>query len=163
MSDTSPFDPLHVVLRPAPGDPPAEPSAALLRLGSVQALSGARGGWLLTLQQPLRRAADLPRLLAGHGLQALPLLHDEAGQPRYPTGELVVRFARPVDDAALARLAGSCGLRMLRRSSFTQNQAVFAPQQATGSDVLALLARVAAEPGVAAAWLDAESEYRRAE
>jgi uncharacterized protein YidB (DUF937 family) len=160
-------DPTRVVVRQLGSSRAAELPAKVAGLGQVQPLpagSSGHSGWLLTLKSATRSGggiSKLHKLLQGSGLVALPLLLDDDQQPRFPTGELVVRFAKAVDDDALQELARCTGLMMVRRSSFTQNQAVFLPKSEESQDVMALLVQVQQHPGVAAVWLDAESSYKR--
>jgi len=141
----------------------AELPAAVAAFGRAERLASARGGWLLHLHEPMR-GAQAPaglRAAAGQAYQLLPVLLDEAGLCSYPSGDLVLRFDSAQSDGQLAEFARSFGLRMQRRSSFTQNQALFAPLDAAEADLPALLARLASASGVAAAWLDTESAYQR--
>lgn len=161
MSNSPKIDTQRLLLRPLAA--PAELPAALAAFGRAEPLASARGGWLLHLHKPMQDAqapADL-RAAAGKAYQLLPVLLDEAGLCSYPSGDLVLRFDGARSDSQLAEFAQSFGLRMQRRSSFTQNQALFVPLDAAEADLLALLARLASASGVAAAWLDTESAYQR--
>jgi hypothetical protein len=90
----------------------------------------------------------------------LPVLRDRDGVPHYPTGEVTVRFAEALDDAALQAFATAQRVTLERRNALEPRQATFA---ATEPEWLPdLVDRLAAAPGATRAWPVTVSRYERA-
>lgn len=128
-------------------------------------LSGARGGWEVALAEPAASARAAWRVLqdkVGGEFQVLPVLDDGDGDARYPTGEVMVRFRATATDEQLQALEKSLGLELVGRSRFIGNQARFRLRDPAGVYAPELVGKLAARDDIDAAWLDAESRYKRA-
>lgn len=152
------------VLRPKPDSAAPVDLHALEPLARVEPLNGPSPGWLATLREPAASARAGWALLHGRvggSCTVIPVVLGEDGSSRYPTGLVALRFARAASDDALQRIARKHGLELVRRADLTRQQAFFRP--ASDADVFLpeLSAALARAAGVQAAWLDAESAYRR--
>lgn len=139
--------------------------AAVAEHAEVTALPSALGGWRVQLRDAeigATRAAALLSKLCGETFQVLAVLDAEDGSERYPTGAVVVRFAQPIDDDALQAFARRAGVKLARKTKFTDRQAVFSVPARGAASSADALGRVAGAPGVERAWLEAESAYKRA-
>lgn len=151
------------VLRPKSGSDALDvhPIEALAR---VEPLNGPSPGWLATLHEPAASARAGWALLHGRvggSCTVIPVVRGEDGSTRYPTGLLALRFAHAASDDALRRIAHKHGLELVRRADLTRQQAFFRPASSADVFLPELSASLAGAAGVQAAWLDAESAYRR--
>lgn len=92
---------------------------------------------------------------------AAPVYLDSDGNPAYPTGDITVRFSRPLDDRQLADFASQHQLRLTARNEFIPEQAAFAPVDLHNSYLPDVLAKVEAEEMVHSAWPKTTSSYQR--
>lgn len=144
--------------------PLAEAAAAAALPSELKAtkLASAKGGWRVeTAGRTSEHAAwkALQRRLAP-AWRVIPVMDGSDGIERYPTGHISVRFGSTVSDATLAGLSKSSGLQLIQRTKFSDRQAVFAASD-PGAYLPELVERAAKHADVEAAWLDAESAYRR--
>jgi hypothetical protein len=93
---------------------------------------------------------------------AAPVLVDESGSERLPTGEVTVRFARDPSDNELAEFGRRHGLVLHARNEFVPRQAVFLPSERRGTYLPDLCDALASEQDVKEAWPNTLSRYRRA-
>jgi hypothetical protein len=93
---------------------------------------------------------------------AQPVLVDDEGHERYPTGELTLRFDEPPTDEELRAFARSCHLRTARRNTYQPAQIVLVPEQPRAVFLPQLCEELERVPGVARAWLNTVSHYTRA-
>ena len=142
----------------------AEPPLSLAGLATLKPLPSGQGGWVaeMTHAAPARAAWQALQAQLGAGFLVLPVLEDNDGGQRFPTGRISVRFRAPVTDARLHALAQSCSLALAHRTKFTDRQAVFDPGDAAADYLPDLVARLETVDDVDSAWLDAESAYLRA-
>ncbi len=152
------------VVRPLPAAAKANGLARLEGKASVEPLGGRTPGWVVKLNKLPKTAragwSSLHRLL-GAGYVVLPAIVDEAGQCRYPTGLLSLRFEDDASEQALQNVADTYGLEFVGRAKFTRQQALFRP--ADGSDVFLpdVSGKIEHDAKVEAVWFDAESAYSR--
>lgn len=92
---------------------------------------------------------------------AQPVLVDDDGHERYPTGELTVRFDEPPTDEQLQTFAESRSLRTARRNAYQPAQVVLVPAEPRGTFLPELCAELERTPGVTRAWLNSLSHYTR--
>ena len=135
----------------------------LAQLGEIEELKGGRGLLLLRVDNGAsspklvwRRAAQL---LGGEG-QAMPVLLDAAGAPMYPTGEVTVRFKRPLSDKELREFARAHGLSLARRKEYVP-EAVFQPTQRTEQYLPDLIKEVARSGEAKRAWANTLAQFTR--
>ena len=146
-----------------------EPSAisdvrrSLAGLGTVENLAGSD---LLLLRVPdatsdprsaWQRILDQVRLAQW----VAPLLLDEGSHPHYPTGDVTVRFDHVPSDTALEQFAAAHGLRVRARNEFVSEQVSFTLAAPRGTYLPDLLQAIGGGTGVAAAWANTLSRYRR--
>jgi hypothetical protein len=93
---------------------------------------------------------------------AQPVLVDDEGHERYPTGELTLRFDEPPTDEELRAFAHSRHLRTARRNTYQPAQVVLVPEQPRAVFLPELCDELERVPGVARAWLNTLSHYTRA-
>lgn len=151
------------VIRPAPGVAVSDVEGVLGEAASLEKLKSPRGGFVAKLESApsnVREGWEALHSILGERAEVLPALVDERGKLSFPTGRLTVRFAKAATDDELASFAERYGLEQVRRTAFTRNQAVFAPQ-ARGVFLPELCEGISHDDAVADAWLDAEAEYRR--
>ncbi|MES2671915.1 MAG: hypothetical protein V4673_16060 [Pseudomonadota bacterium] len=152
------------VVRPLAAEAKANGLARLEGKASVKPLGGRTPGWVVKLNKLPKNARagwnSLHRLL-GDGYAVLPAIVDEAGQYRYPTGLLSLRFEGDATEQALQTLADTYGLEFVSRPKYTRQQALFRP--ADGSDVFLpdVSGKIGHDAKVEAVWFDAESAYSR--
>jgi hypothetical protein len=94
---------------------------------------------------------------------AAPLLRDEEGQEHFPTGDVTVRFEHAPSAAALEQFARAHGLRIRGRNEFIAEQVVFTPAQPRRTYLPELVQSLGGADGVASAWANTLSRYRRVE
>jgi hypothetical protein len=137
---------------------------SLARIGPVEEVSGTGlavvqvGATVSSARAAWERVLSVDSKLAW----AAPALVDEQGHERLPTGEVSVRFQQPPSDADLAAFARSHGLVLRGRNEFVPAQVVFVPADRRNTYLPELWTRLAAASGVAAAWANTVSRYRRA-
>ncbi len=98
---------------------------------------------------------------AGSAQWVAPLLLDDRSHPHFPTGDVTVRFIRAPSEAELGQFAQAHGLHLRGRNEFISEQASFTlahPRRTYLPDLLQFLGQ---EEGVAAAWANTLSHYRR--
>jgi hypothetical protein len=135
-------------LVPSPGEfVVRRPASRASRPGEWTLVDAAEDLWLV--RAPTRARDDW-----------LPVLRDRDGVAHYPTGEVTVRFAQAPGDAALRAFAREQRVTLARRNALEPRQAVFAP--AVREWLPDVVERLAAAPGVARAWPNTASRYRRA-
>jgi hypothetical protein len=152
------------VVRPA-GEhvtPGALPS--LEKIGRVERLPSPRVGWVVYLDKPARsprQGWEALKKQLGAGFLVVPVMDDEDGAVRYPTGLVTVRFCAPVSDADMEAFAHAHALDVVKRARFTRVQVLFRPA-AIGEQFLPDVSeKLSASPAADAVWLDAESAYTR--
>ena len=142
-------------------------SAAVRRqLASVGAVEEIEGSDLLLLK--LGEACPDPkaawqRILSdmGSAQWVAPLLLDEQSQPHFPTGDITVRFDHAPSEKHLEAFAAAHGLRLRDRNEFVPEQAAFQPEEPRRTFLPDLVRALSDEKGVAAAWANTLSRYRR--
>jgi hypothetical protein len=92
---------------------------------------------------------------------AQPVLVDDDGHERYPTGELTVRFDEPPTDKELEIFARSRNLRTARRNAYQPAQVVLVPAEPRAVFLPELCDELERIPGVTRAWLNSLSHYTR--
>jgi hypothetical protein len=92
---------------------------------------------------------------------AQPVLVDDDGHERYPTGELTVRFDEPPTDNQLQTFARSRHLRATRRNAYQPAQVVLVPEKPRAVFLPELCDELERIPGVTRAWLNSLSHYTR--
>jgi hypothetical protein len=92
---------------------------------------------------------------------AAPVLLDDRNQPHFPTGDVTVRFTHAPSQTDLERFAKAHGLHLRGRNAFVPDQACFTPARPRGTYLPELLQSLADTQGVAAAWANTLSRYRR--
>jgi hypothetical protein len=127
----------------------------------VEPLGGDRG--VVTTSADADPKVSWRRLVTGSGRPewAAPVIEDEAGNESYPTGEVTVRFVTPPTDEQLEQLASEHGLRPARRNRYVPAQVAFAPAQPREVYLPELCEQLATTDGVASAWVNTTSAYRR--
>lgn len=136
---------------------------ALARFGAMEKLGTTEPLYLLTLasSQTARGVwSAVSKALGGKGA-AYPVLIDGDGAPRYPTGEITVRFAQVPSAADLKAFAVEHRLKLERTNELAPLQFVFAPVASSAEFLPDLVARLASQPGVRSAWANTLSAYRR--
>ena len=91
-----------------------------------------------------------------------PVVVDDGSVPSYPTGDVTVRFQKPISDTDLEAFAASNGLELKGRNEFVAEQASFRPQDRRGTYLPDLVEQLEADDSVGAAWLNTRSIYKRA-
>lgn len=162
MDDPRIQSPTRFVVKAAAGraGETGSPPAGLGRLSPVEE---APGLWLLDLEPGAPPPREAWRaILDGGGVEwAAPVLLDEEGQAHLPTGEVMVRFAKELDDRRLAEFAARNGLQLLRRNEFVPEQASFEPREPRRTYLPDLVESLSAREEVARAWAGTRSRYRR--
>lgn len=161
MAETLEPAPDELVLRGGP--PSATLLARLGRLGALRPLDAAGAVFVLRLAagDSAKAAWQSARRALGGALAVYPVLYDRDRAPHYPTGEVTIRFERAPSDADLGTFCGEQRLRLLRRNAFVAQQVVCEPLAATEEFLPEFVGRLAGLPGVAAAWANTQSSYRR--
>lgn len=90
-----------------------------------------------------------------------PLVLDDRSHPHFPTGDVTVRFDHAPSDSELEQFAAAHELRVQRRNEFVSEQVSFTPAQPRRTYLPELLQSLGGEKGVAAAWVNTLSRYRR--
>jgi hypothetical protein len=90
-----------------------------------------------------------------------PVLVDDDGNERFPTGELTLRFEEPPTDDELQAFARSRHLRPQRRNTYQPAQVVLVPDRPRDVYLPELCAELERAPGVARAWPNTLSHYSR--
>ncbi len=90
-----------------------------------------------------------------------PVLVDDQGHERFPTGELTLRFDEPPTDEELQAFARSRQLRPARRNNYQPAQVVLVPDRPRDVYLPELCAELEREPGVARAWPNTLSHFTR--
>jgi hypothetical protein len=129
----------------------ADSPSWLLRVGRVA--PDSRGAWAWLRQ---RLAEVLQPLFAE------PVLLDEKGEPHLPTGEVTLRFQDVPSDADLAAFAEANGLRLLARNPYVLEKAVYLLADPASTYIPDLVVQLRKQRGVASAWANTRSRYRRA-
>jgi hypothetical protein len=152
------------VVRPAAEHPTPQALPSLEKVGRVERLSSPRGGWVVSLEKPARsprQGWEALRRQLGAGFLVVPVMDDEDGAARYPTGLVTVRFCGPVSDADMEAFARAHALDVVKRARFTRVQVLFR-HSAIGEQFLPDVSeKLSASPAADAVWLDAESAYTR--
>lgn len=91
-----------------------------------------------------------------------PVLYDERGNPHYPTGEVSVRFYKPLSDEQLRRFAADNSLRLRNRNEFVPEQAVFTPITPEEIYIPDLVNRIANSEVAKIVWANTFSRFERA-
>jgi hypothetical protein len=159
--------PRQFVLRPlAEQASQREVSDRLRDLGEVRpiptrALADSPG---LLLFVPNEAAGDdsqvwsaLKERLAGR-FSVAPVIEDGSGG-RFPSGEVIVRFAEAPSNEALQDFADQHSLRVQDRNRFVREQVKFTP--AAAAYLPDLVTELQKTPEVKQAWCDLASQYRR--
>jgi hypothetical protein len=125
-------------------------------------LASAQGGWRVetTAAGSVRAAWRVLQQRLGPTWCVIPVVDADDGAERYPTARISIRFSGAVSDAALHAVLKACSLQLLHRTKFSDRQALAAASD-PGAYLPDLVAAAARQPGVEAAWLDAEAAYRR--
>jgi hypothetical protein len=92
-----------------------------------------------------------------------PLLLDDQSHPHFPTGDITVRFDHAPTEAELQRFAAKHGLRLRGRNEFVPEQVSFTPAEPRGTYLPDILQAISRGKGVAVAWANTRSRYRRGE
>lgn len=132
-------------------------------MGSLEPLPGRDDMFLLRLRatpQRGRAAWQQLRAVLGSRFPIDPVILDERGTPRYPTGRIGVRFKRAPERRELEEFAERMSLRLVDVNKYVAAQAVFEPTQQPRylPDVVDA---VASDERVDRAWPEALAAYRR--
>lgn len=151
------------VVKVAPGAA-AEGRTSLAGLGAVEEIKGY-GLLLLRLGTGAEPKAAWRRILdhAPSAEWAVPVLRDDRDQPHYPTSEVTVRFDYAPSALELEQFARAHGLRPRGRNEFVAEQVSFTLAEPRRTYLPELVQSLGAAEGVAAAWANTLSRYRRAE
>ena len=106
------------------------------------------------LREKIRRAA-------GDEVLVVPVLIGEGGERFIPTGEIVVRFKRALDAGELAQFARRHEVGAGVRNKWSPRQAAFAVRGDDARFLPEIVARIAADAAVDAAWPDTRAHFRR--
>jgi hypothetical protein len=87
---------------------------------------------------------------------------DEAGQESYPSGEVSIRFAAPLEAAELDTFVKRHSLELRRRNEFIPEQVVVAPTTGGKTWLPDLIQDLNSAKVVAKAWPNTLSRYKRA-
>jgi hypothetical protein len=90
-----------------------------------------------------------------------PVITDDLGHERFPTGELTVRFDKPLSDKEVQVFARERGLKIERRNTYQPEQVVLVPERPRDVYLPELCEELEREPEVARAWLNTLSRYTR--
>lgn len=90
-----------------------------------------------------------------------PVITDDLGHERFPTGELTVRFDKRPSDEEVQAFARDRGLRVERRNTYQPEQVVLVPERPRDVYLPELCEELEREPEVARAWLNTLSRYTR--
>ena len=101
------------------------------------------------------------RAVGDEGL-VVPVLIGEGGERFIPTGEIVVRFKRVLKAGELAQFALRHGLGAGACNKWAPRQAAFAVRGDDARFLPEIVARIAADEAVDAAWPDTRAHFRRA-
>lgn len=155
----------YFVLRPMTGT--AERERALKRLADhaqVEVLNSRTPGWIVALAA-LSGSPEVDwdglRERLGDDYQILPVLRNEGGSDRYPTGVLSLRIRNTLDPAELGAIATEYGLELVRHTPLAPLQAQFKLLRPAAVFAPALVARLEQDLRIEAAWLDADSAFVR--
>jgi hypothetical protein len=124
------------------------PAVAVLHLAAEHSLTGEL--WA-SLASSVAREAELD-----------PILVDEQGNDRLPTGKIEVRFKEPPSPEQLEAFASEHGLALERRNKFVPAQAEFRVAGAKRPFLPDLLDELDKADTVRQSWLDTLSRYERA-
>jgi hypothetical protein len=91
-----------------------------------------------------------------------PVVVDDGSVPSYPTGDVTVRFQKPLSDGDLEAFAASNDLVLKSRNEFVKEQASFRPRDRRGTYLPDLVEQLERDEGVGAVWLNTRSVYKRA-
>jgi len=136
---------------------------AAASLGTVEPLGETEPLYLLTLaaQRPVHEAwTMLAKVLTGAQC-AYPVLIDGDGAAHYPNGEVTVRFELTPTAAEVQQFAAGQRLVLQRANEFAPQQFVYSHAAPAAEFLPDLVARLASQPGVRAAWANTLSRYRR--
>ena len=92
---------------------------------------------------------------------AAPVLVDESGRQLLPTGEITVRFVRPLTRADLEEFSQRYGLTVRSRNDLIPAQVVFLPANRRETYLPELADRLSEAPGVVVAFASTRSGYNR--
>lgn len=141
-----------------------EVSRRLASLGIVQDLKGSDAQLLHFVgekPEDSRTAWKHAQAKLGHIGNIQPVLFDERGDPHYPTGEVSVRFDKPLSDEQLQRFATDYQLRLRRRNEYVPEQAVFYPAEPEKSYIPDLVQKIADAKDAKVVWANTSSHYER--
>lgn len=158
------FRPDLFVIRPTRSPSTDDSTERLARIATVAPIAGQSDAWTASLIHTPTSAANgwhALRLRLGNDFVAIPVLVDEDGQHRYPTGLLTVRFLQTPNDRSIAAFARQYQLSVVRHAKFAKQQVIFKPVFSIDVFLPDLLDAVAGVDGVDAAWLDADSAIQR--
>ncbi|MBI3269033.1 MAG: hypothetical protein HYZ53_08420 [Planctomycetes bacterium] len=135
----------------------------LLQFGAVEDLPGTAAVVLHVRSGGSDARAVWERLRTGLDPESCPepILLDEQGQPHLPTGQVSVRFCRTISDKELKRFAASHKLKLRSRNEFVPEQIVFEPLELAGTYLPEMVDELGKVEGVAAAWPNTLSKFRR--
>lgn len=154
--------PDEFVIRAAPSDSVA---ARARTLGSLEPLDTSPPLCVLRIEADAtsRDTWVVALRTLGENTPMFPVLYDRDRSPHYPTGEVTIRFESVPTDAELRRFCASQRLQLLRRNEFATRQVVCEPIASPREFLPDLVERLAAQPGVRAAWANTLSRFRRSE
>ena len=152
------------VVRPAGDHATARALPSLEKIGRVERLPSPRVGWVVCLNEPARsprQGWEALKKQLGTDFVVVPVVDDQDGAERYPTGLVTVRFCTPVSDAEMEDFARAHALDVVRRARFTRVQVLFRPTEIGEQFLPDVSEKLSASPAADAVWLDAESAYTR--
>ena len=114
----------------------------------------AKAGDPRALREKIRRAV-------GGEVLVVPVLIGEGGERFIPTGEIVVRFKHALDAGEFAQFARRHGLGAGVRNKWSPRQGAFAVRGDDARFLPEIVARIAADEAVDAAWPDTRAHFRR--
>jgi hypothetical protein len=133
-------------------------------VGSLEGIEGHADLLLLSLREryeDARVAWQSVREALGGEIEIAPVLLDPAGEPRYPTGRIAVRFREAPSDSELAQFAAQHGLRVRLRNRYVEVQVEFQLESPEKIYLPDLLEQIEGSRDVRAVWPETLARYRR--
>ncbi|WP_020466049.1 hypothetical protein [Singulisphaera acidiphila] len=134
-------------------------------MGQWEPLAGHPGRYLLTVGPAAAdpsQLLDRIRTLLGDETEVQPLLWDEKGEPKIPTGQVLVRFKRSPSDQELKAFAEPLGLAVEQRNDYIPSQVSFRPAKGAKGSVDELIERIREDDDlVQRVWPETLGTYRR--
>jgi hypothetical protein len=119
--------------------------------------------FVIELSAPDNPRAAWKRLVDRFGSAAWisPAVVDSTDESHFPTGDVTVRFRRPLSDGDLVKFADANGLELRSRNEFIAKQASFTPRDLRATYLPDLAEQLGREDPVEMVWLNTKSAYKR--